>query len=175
MNKNTISPKELNDLLKEKKTKVLCVDLRTEDEHNFSHIPGTINIPLDQLQNHLSELKGSDKIILQCTSGARSQFACNVLPANIKCHTLSLEGGITKWESDGFNVKYKGKSRISLMRQVFLIAGVFILSGLLFYNITHNVWYLLLPLLVGIGLTFAGITGQCLMSKLLIKMPWNRN
>lgn len=175
MNKNKISPKELNNLLKEKKSKILCVDLRTEDEHNFSHIPGAINIPLDQLQNHLSELKGYDKVILQCTSGARSEFACNVLPTNIKCNTLSLEGGITKWESEGFDVKYKGKSRISLMRQVFLVAGILILSGLFLNNATNNNLYLIFPLIVGLGLSFAGITGQCLMSKILIKMPWNRN
>ncbi len=173
--KKKISPKELNELLNKKDSKVICVDLRTEEEHDFAHIPGTVNIPLDRLQNHLSELKGYDKVILQCTTGARSQFACNVLPENVKCKALSLEGGITQWEKDGFKVKYKGKARIPIMRQVFLFTGSFIITGLFLNNATGNDWFLMFPLIVGLGLLFAGITGQCMLSKILIKMPWNKH
>ncbi len=174
MNKKPILPKELDKLLQDKKSKVVCVDLRTEAEHDYAHIPGTVNIPLDQLKNHLSQLKGYDKVILYCASGARSQFACSVLPDNFKEKAESLEGGITKWENEGFKVIYKGKSRMPIMQQVFLIVGSSILLGLFFGVVTNNNWFLLIPMFMGLGLTFAGASGQCLMTKILIKMPWNK-
>ena len=36
-------------------------------------------------------------------------------------------------------------------------------------------WFAVVPLLLGCGLLFAGITGTCGMAILLAKMPWNRS
>ncbi len=174
MTQQTISPQELDALLKDKKQKTICVDVRTEVEHNFSRIPGTINIPLDQLHNHIAELKKYDHVILHCATGSRSQFACNVLPGKGCRDVKSLAGGLTAWEAAGLPVERAGKARLPLMRQVFLVAGPMILVGVFLAFVYNNMTYLLLPLLVGTGLTFAGMTGICFMTKILVKMPWNR-
>lgn len=169
----TMTPQELKVCLSGSDN-VACVDVRTEAEHDLNHIPGTINIPLDQLQQHIGQLKKYDKIVVQCASGSRSAFACNVLPGLGVKDVSSLEGGIMAWEQAGLPLHKKKGFRLPLMRQVFLVAGTMNLFGLLLFVVTHNMASLLFCLLVGSGMVFSGSTGNCLMSKILIKMPWNQ-
>jgi hypothetical protein len=35
-------------------------------------------------------------------------------------------------------------------------------------------WFAVVPLFLGCGLLFAGVTGTCGMAILLARMPWNR-
>jgi hypothetical protein len=65
------------------------------------------------------------------------------------------------------------KSRFSLERQVRLIAGLIVLSGVVLSVIVqHNLIYLAAA--VGVGLTFAGLTDICMLAGLLSRMPWNK-
>ena len=43
------------------------LDVRDEGSFNVGHIPGSINIPLNQLETRLSELDPNDWIITYCT------------------------------------------------------------------------------------------------------------
>jgi 3-mercaptopyruvate sulfurtransferase SseA len=43
------------------------VDVRGEPYYSERHIPGALSIPLEELTDHLNELKHSDWIILYCT------------------------------------------------------------------------------------------------------------
>lgn len=58
----------------------LIVDVRTPQEFRSGHIPGAINIPLQQLENRIDEprLIGSN-IITCCRSGLRSGKAQQLL------------------------------------------------------------------------------------------------
>ena len=58
------------------------------------------------------------------------------------------------------------------MRQVQLIAGALILSGILLGWLVHPGFYGM-SAFVGAGLTVAGATGWCGMARLLRIMPWN--
>ncbi len=61
---------------KEVSTGPIIIDVRTEDEFAYGAYPGAINIPLDELEERIDELKNKDqKIILYCASGARSAYA----------------------------------------------------------------------------------------------------
>ena len=60
-----------------------------------------------------------------------------------------------------------------LMRQVLLTAGSLVTTGVLL-ALCVNPQFILLSLVVGIGLMFAGITGWSGMSYVLAKMPWNK-
>lgn len=61
---------------KEVSTGPLIIDVRTDDEFAYGAYPGAINIPLDELEDRIDELKNKDqKIILYCASGARSAYA----------------------------------------------------------------------------------------------------
>jgi hypothetical protein len=40
--------------------------------------------------------------------------------------------------------------------------------------LTVNHYFVLIPLVLGCGLLFAGLTGFCGLALLLAKMPWNK-
>lgn len=54
----------------------IIVDVRTPAEYQAGHIPGSRNIPLDQIKAQTAELKKTGKpVITCCRSGARSGMA----------------------------------------------------------------------------------------------------
>ena len=59
----------------------VIVDVRTPGEYASGHIRGSVNIPLDRLQNNLSKLNKEKPIITCCASGMRSASAKSVLQA----------------------------------------------------------------------------------------------
>lgn len=59
--------------------RTLVLDVRRADEHAKGHIPGSMQIPLDELRARLSELPKDKEIIASCQSGQRSYFACRLL------------------------------------------------------------------------------------------------
>lgn len=63
------------------------VDVRSYLEYSGGHVAGSVNIPLDQLNNKLEELRSLDEpLILVCASGNRSGMAQNFLAGNgIEC------------------------------------------------------------------------------------------
>ena len=67
------SAEELMDNTKE----ILIIDVRDEDEYEKGHIRNAINIPYNQLEQHLDELMAyqDTPIIIYCQSGNRSKIA----------------------------------------------------------------------------------------------------
>ncbi|MEJ8604213.1 rhodanese-like domain-containing protein [Riemerella anatipestifer] len=57
----------------------ILVDVRTPEEFAEGSANGAINIPLDQLENHLDKLNPSQDIVLFCRSGRRSEEAKTIL------------------------------------------------------------------------------------------------
>ncbi len=56
------------------------VDVRTSLEFSKGHAEGAVNIPMDELEERLEELKSMPRpVILCCASGARSEGACKFL------------------------------------------------------------------------------------------------
>ena len=54
------------------------IDVRTRAEYSGGHVNGSINIPLQEIMNHLDEIKGMEQpIIFCCASGGRSGQATN--------------------------------------------------------------------------------------------------
>lgn len=59
------------------------VDVRTPEEFNSGHVSGAINIPLDQVQQRISEFQQMQKPIeMYCRSGNRSGMAVSILKQN---------------------------------------------------------------------------------------------
>lgn len=74
----------------------IVVDVRTNDEHQAGNIPGTKLIPVDELRNHVDELKGKD-VIVTCAVGQRGHTATQILRSHgIKVR--NLDGGYTTWK-----------------------------------------------------------------------------
>ncbi len=53
----------------------VILDVRTPQEFAQGHAPGSRNVPLDQLADHLSKLDRTKPILVCCASGARSGAA----------------------------------------------------------------------------------------------------
>jgi len=61
----------------------MIIDVRTPGEFKEGHLKGSINIPLDDIANHINDFKNADrKIILICRSGARSGRATKLLQSH---------------------------------------------------------------------------------------------
>jgi len=55
------------------------VDVRTPQEFSGGHIPGAVNIPLDELRSRLEELPKGKKIAAYCQVGQRGYLATRIL------------------------------------------------------------------------------------------------
>ena len=58
------------------------VDVRSKDEFNSGSCKGAVNIPVDQIQNHLAKFKDKKNIVVFCRSGMRSSQAKSILEKN---------------------------------------------------------------------------------------------
>jgi rhodanese-related sulfurtransferase len=60
----------------------IILDVRSKGEFQGGHIKGSINIPVDTLNNNLNKLKKDNPIITCCASGMRSASAKRILKSN---------------------------------------------------------------------------------------------
>lgn len=56
----------------------VLLDVRTAAEYDEGHVPGSINIPLDELEYSL-EAEPQTRVFVYCRSGSRSANACLIL------------------------------------------------------------------------------------------------
>lgn len=100
-NVDVISMQEFqNNILNDKS---IVLDVRTEEEYfgPLGHINGAILIPIDQLENRLSELEiyKNDTIYVVCRSGNRSNFGKDILNSN-NFKAINVDGGMLAWKAD---------------------------------------------------------------------------
>jgi rhodanese-related sulfurtransferase len=71
----------LKDALNQSDVKI--IDVRSVMEFQSGHVPGSVNIPLNEIPQHLDALKSeSCPLILCCASGSRSAQAVYYLQEN---------------------------------------------------------------------------------------------
>jgi len=75
----------------------ILLDVRNEDEFARGQIPGSINIPLDQLRERHSEIK-SKKVLITCQVGQRGHSA-TLLMKNLGYEAVNLDGGYHLWSN----------------------------------------------------------------------------
>jgi len=168
-----LRPDELEEILATRPD-IRLLDVRTPGEYETAHIPGAYNVPLDHLGEHGREIRSgvSAPVVLVCQSGQRARKAEEALRAAGMPNLHVLDGGLTAWLTAGKPAVH-GAQRVSLERQVRMIAGALVATGALLALIVEPM-FALLPLFVGSGLLFAGITNTCAMGMLLARLPYNR-
>ena len=152
------------------------LDVRTPGEYAAAHVPATKLIPLDELDPaaFCRERNGDcSPVYVLCQSGGRARRAIEKLKRAGVHGCVLVEGGTQAWIDAGLPVN-RGQSRVlPLMRQVQVAVGFFSATGALL-ALTVNKLFAIIPLIVGCGLLFAGLTGFCGLALLLAKMPWNK-
>src|SRR5262249_21693440 len=77
---------------------LFVLDVRTPAEFNAGHIPRAHSIPLDELEDRLTELPPRDRpILVTCAAGGRASAACEVLAERGWTRLLHLAGGMHAW------------------------------------------------------------------------------
>ncbi len=82
----------------------LLLDVRTPQEFASGHIPGAVNISLQTLEAHVSELPTDRPIVIYCRSGNRSAAAGHLLLRRGFTQLYDL-GGIIAWQAQGLPIQ----------------------------------------------------------------------
>ncbi len=77
------------------------LDVRTQEEWNQVHIPGSTHIPLDQLQSRIAEVPKDEDVLVVCRSGNRSANGRDILLQAGYPSVTSMAGGVTQWYTRG--------------------------------------------------------------------------
>ena len=167
-----INANQLKNLMQETNLKIF--DIRETDEYQREHIVGAQNILLSELDNYdFSELKDTDTIVFYCQAGNRTK-QCEPKLKQLQLEQVKiLEGGLSAWQKNGGIITKNKKAPLPIMRQVQIVAGILITIGVIL-SFLVSPYFALLSGFVGVGLTFAGITGFCGMANLLMKLPYNQ-
>jgi rhodanese-related sulfurtransferase len=171
----TITPARLQQLLGSQ-TGLTLIDVRTPVEYAEVHVPQAHNVPLDQFNPKAllasGQLPKDQPVYLLCRSGGRASKAAEKAAKEGLDNAIVVEGGTLAWIDAGLPVNRGTAKVISLERQVRIVAGLLVLTGVLLAIFVHP-YFIGLSAFVGAGLFFAGITDWCGMGLLLAKLPWN--
>lgn len=132
------------------------------------------HMPIDELDAEKIKTAMQGKtgpLYVLCKGGRRASLAAEALAKAGFTQAVVVEGGLDACTSCGAAVK-RGNA-LPLEQQVRVAAGVLVVTGCLLGALMAPVFYVL-SFLVGAGLIYAGLTGQCGMALLLAKAPWNR-
>lgn len=153
---------------------IRVLDVRTPGEFAAGHLPGSFNIPLTLLQEHVQtvadHLGEGAAVVLVCRSGVRSSTAADAL-ARIGGEGLHvLEGGVQSWAAAGGELR-QTDGPWEMERQVRLVAGGIVLTSVLASAVLPKAKWVAGG--IGGGLTFAALSDTCAMGQVLSRMPWN--
>jgi rhodanese-related sulfurtransferase len=94
-----LSPDEVYDLL-EDDADVRVVDIRDADSFDRDHIPGSENVPLDDLPGRIDEFDGTSRVVTVCPHGIASVQAARLIGSyegTADARVESMDGGLDAW------------------------------------------------------------------------------
>jgi len=97
-----ISPAEVKSLL-ETDDPPRVVDIRSPAAFRRGHIPGSENVPFDQLPQRVETLADADHIVTVCPHGHSSVQAARLIGSYEGTDTArveSMRGGLTEWDGE---------------------------------------------------------------------------
>ncbi len=77
----------------------LVLDIRNPREWATKHIAGSVNIPLNHLQERIAEIPRDRRIAVHCAGGYRSSIAASILHQYGITHLIEMAGGLAAWEA----------------------------------------------------------------------------
>jgi hydroxyacylglutathione hydrolase len=77
----------------------LLLDVRNPREWAGKHIEGSVNIPLNHLQERIAEVPRDRRIAVHCAGGYRSSIAASILHQYGITNLMEMAGGLAAWEA----------------------------------------------------------------------------
>ncbi len=102
---STSSPISISQALDKYQSGAFILDVRTSEEWNQGHIPGSVLIPLEQLSGRLQEVPRDRDVVVVCRTGSRSQQGLEILQQTGFTRVASMTGGMVAWQAAGYPVE----------------------------------------------------------------------
>ncbi len=77
----------------------LVMDVRAPREWADKHISGSVNFPVNHLQERIAEVPRDRRIVLHCAGGYRSSIAVSILHQHGITNLIEIAGGLAAWEA----------------------------------------------------------------------------
>ncbi|UOB16463.1 MBL fold metallo-hydrolase [Abyssalbus ytuae] len=77
-----------------KAEKPLVIDVRKKSEFDSQHVIGAVNVPLNEINSHLSQFPKNKPFVLHCEGGYRSMIAASILKQRGWDDFVDIDGGI---------------------------------------------------------------------------------
>jgi rhodanese-related sulfurtransferase/glyoxylase-like metal-dependent hydrolase (beta-lactamase superfamily II) len=77
----------------------LVLDIRNPSEWKAKHIPESLNIPLNHMQERLAEIPPGRRIAVHCAGGYRSSIAASILHQHGITNLIEMAGGLAAWDA----------------------------------------------------------------------------
>ena len=77
----------------------MILDIRNPAEWKAKHIPQSLNIPLNHLQERIAELPRNRRIAVHCAGGYRSSIAASILHQHGITNLIEMAGGLAAWDA----------------------------------------------------------------------------
>jgi hydroxyacylglutathione hydrolase len=75
------------------------LDVRNPREYASKHIAGSLNIPLNHLQERIAEVPRNLRVVVHCAGGYRSSIAISILHQHGITKLVEMAGGLAAWEA----------------------------------------------------------------------------
>jgi len=89
----------------------LVVDVRKPVEYGIAHIPGAVNIPVEELEDRLAEVRSDNGVLIYCINGSRTRQAEPILYAHGIDNVYHLEGTFYAWIEGKYPVEKGGMKK----------------------------------------------------------------
>jgi hydroxyacylglutathione hydrolase len=82
-------------------TDPLVIDVRKKSEFDSEHVVGAINVPLNQINQHLAQFPKDKPFIVHCAGGYRSMIAASILKQRGWENFVDVDGGFNAIKNTG--------------------------------------------------------------------------
>jgi hydroxyacylglutathione hydrolase len=83
----------------------VVIDVRGEGEWKVGHVPGSLNLPLSQLDRRLEQIPRRSPLVVHCQTGPRAAIGASLLLARGFSDVRLLPGGFAQWRAAGHVVE----------------------------------------------------------------------
>ncbi|WP_417608065.1 MBL fold metallo-hydrolase [Owenweeksia hongkongensis] len=101
---DTMASESAEDLEKAMKGDAIVIDVRKEGEYTSEHVENATNLPLDFINDHMSEFPKEETFHVHCAGGYRSVIAGSILKSRGIHNLINVEGGYGAIKKTGIPV-----------------------------------------------------------------------